>query len=206
MTTPTLSAAPRTAPRTGAARGTAVALIATAVVLTLNGAALGPLMMFDARPYSQLAAEPAHLIHYVVWTAALVALSQIYPRLGGVTGPDGRTIPAWVLVLASTGVVLDACARFLLAFVNPFLAAREPHLLDVAPDAILLVPSLGAGVVAMIGTVALGVAGWRARVFPRIAVVVLVVGAVAIPAIGPLSNLLVGAALAWIGVALLRNR
>ena len=52
----------------------------------------------------------------------------------------------------------------------------------------------------------LGVSGWRARVFPRAAVVLLVIGAVAIPAIGPLSNVLVGTAVLWIGSALLRRR
>jgi hypothetical protein len=62
-----------------------------------------------------------------------------------------------------------------------------------------------AGVVAMVGLVWLGASGWRARAFPRTAVVLLVVGAVAIPAIGPVSNVLVGASLAWIAIASLRR-
>lgn len=181
--------------------------------LTLAGAALcalgvglGPLMMFDSRPYSELSATPQHLVHYAVWTACLVALSQIYPRLAGLTGPHGRSVSMAAATAAGVGAALDACARFLLAFVNPYLSAHEPALLDTAPDAILLVPTLCAGVAAMVGVTWLGVSGWRAKVFPRPAVVLLVVGALAIPALGPLSNVLLGAALVWCGIAASRPR
>lgn len=181
--------------------------------LTLTGAALfalgvglGPLMMFDSRPYSELSATPQHFVHYVVWMACLVALSQIYPRLAGLTGPHGRSVSMAAATAAGVGAALDACARFLLAFVNPYLSAHEPALLDTAPDAILLVPTLGVGVTAMVGVIWLGVSGWRAQVFPRPAVVLLVVGSLAIPALGPLSNVLLGAALVWCGIAVRRRR
>lgn len=181
-------------------------LTVTGAVLFALGVGLGPLMMFDSRPYSELAATPQHLAHYVVWTACLVALSQIYPRLAGLTGSGGRSISMAAATAAGAGAALDACARFLLAFVNPYLAHHEPELLDTVPEAILLVPSIGVGVAAMVGLIWLGVSGWRAGVFPRPAVVLMVIGSVAIPALGPLSNVLLGAALVWCGIAASRPR
>ncbi len=187
-------------------RGVLLGLSTTGAVLLALGVTLGPLMMFDSRPYSQLAGTAPHAIHYAIWTAALVALSQLLPRLGGMQAANRRRISPVAATVAGVGAGLDACARFSLAFFNPMLASHEPRLLDTPPDAILLVPTIAAGVVAMIGIVWLGVSGWRARVFPSPAVALLVVGAVAIPAIGPLSNVLVGVALLWIGIAALRRR
>lgn len=191
--------------RTG--RGTMLGLSITGGVLLALGVALGPIMLFDPRPYSELATTTAHLVHYAIWTACLVALSQLYPRLGGMHARRAEhRVSAVAATVAAIGVALDACARFSLAFFNPMLANHVPYLLDTPPDAVLLVPSIAAGLVAMVGTVWLGVSGWRARVFPRPAVALLLLGAIAIPAIGPLSNILVGAALVWIGVAALRSR
>lgn len=181
------------------------ALTITGTVLLALGVTLGPTMMFDSRPYSELVTTSQHLVHYLVWTACLVALSQIYPRLAGLGGHQGRRVSAIAATAAAVGAALDACARFTLTFVNPYLAAHEPALLDTPPDAVLLVPAIGASVVAMIGTTWLGVSGWRALAFPRPAVVLLVIGALAIPAIGPLSNALLGSALAWIGIAASRQ-
>jgi hypothetical protein len=188
-----------------ASRVTLSTLAVTGGVLLVLGASLGLVMLLDPRPYSELAGTWMHLVHYAVWTVCLVALSQLLPRLGGLSGERGRAVSSLAATMAGVGVALDACARFALAFYNPMLAAHEPALLDTPPDAVLLVPSLAVGVVAMVGLVWLGVSGWRARAFPRTAVVVLVVGAVAIPAIGPVSNVLVGAALAWIAIASLRR-
>ena len=177
-----------------------LALMSTGGVLAGNGLLLGSQLFFDARDYSVVATGPVHLAHYVLWMACLVALSQLYPRLRSLTGRDGRRLPDFVLVLAGVGAALDACTRFVSAFVTPYLAERAPALVDQAPAAILLVPLLAAGVVAMAGTAAVGVVGWRRGVFPRPAAVLLVLGGVAIPLIGPLSTVLVGAALVWIGL------
>lgn len=205
IATPTTSGA-RVASPAAAGRGTMLGLAVTGGVLLTLGVTLGPIMMLDTRPYSELSATTAHLVHYAVWTGCLVALSQLLPRLGGLRADRGRAVSSVAASVAGAGVALDACARFGLAFFNPILATEDPHLLDTPPDAILLVPSISAGVVAMVGLVWLGVSGWRAGVFPRPAVALLVVGALAIPAIGPFSNGLVGAALVWIGITALRRR
>jgi hypothetical protein len=179
---------------TTTSRPVAATLAVVGGALAANGLLLGSQLFLDARAYSEAAGSWVHLAHYVVWTGCLVALSQLYPRLRGLPGP--------VLALAGVGVALDACARFVSAFVTPYLADHQPALVDDAPDPILLVPLLATGIVAMAGTVALAVAAWRRRLAPRAALVLMLLGGLAIPAIGPLSNVLLGAGLVWWGLAL----
>jgi hypothetical protein len=196
--TPHTLASTDTPPRTEA--GTRRALLVVGCLLVVAGV-LGALQLVDPRPYSEASGEPAHLVHNVVWAACLIALSQLWPRLATWRSVDGRAIPAGILTLAAVGAALDACARFVSAFVNPYLAAHEPALLDTPPDAILLVPMLACGVVSMVGMVAVAVVGLRRRVLPRGAAVLLAVGALAVPVIGPISTVPVGAALVWIASA-----
>ncbi len=181
--------------------GVTAGLMLTGAVLAANGALLGSQLLTDPRDYSEVAGGTLHLAHYVLWVLCLVTLTQLYPRLGGLPGSTGRAIPAWVLALAGAGAALDACARFVSAFVTPYLAAREPGLVDSPPEAVLLVPLLATGVLAMAATATLAVVGMRRRVFPRPAAVLLLLGGVAIPLLGPVSNVLLGLALVWIGSA-----
>lgn len=179
--------------------GVPAALVTVGAVLAGNGALLGARLMLDSRAYSEIAAGTTHLLHYSLWTLCLVALSQLYPRMSGLRGRTGLRVPTPVLALAGAGVALDACARFVSAFVAPYLAGRQPQLMDSTPDAVLLVPLLAASIAAMVGTGLLAVVGLRRRVFPRGAAVLLLLGAVTIPVLGPVSNVLLGAALVWIG-------
>lgn len=174
-------------------------LVLTGAVFVGNGALLGSQLLTDSRDYSQIAGGTLHLVHYLLWVVCLVALSQLYPRMHTWRGSGGGVISPMVLGLAGAGAALDACARFVSAFVTPYLAQRAPELLDSTPDAVLLVPLLATGVVAMVGTGALAVVGLRRGVFPRAAAVLLLLGAVAIPVLGPVSNVLLGSALVWIG-------
>lgn len=181
------------------------AFMLTGAVFAGNGALLGSRLMLDSRNYSEIAAGTGHLVHYGLWVVCLVALSQLYPRMGAMSRRAAGTLPTALLMLAGAGAALDACARFVSAFVAPYLAGREPHLLDTTPDAILLVPLLATSVFAMAATAALAVVGFRRRVFGGGAAALLFVGAVAIPVLGPVSNVLLGAALVWIGSAARRH-
>lgn len=185
--------------------GVPAALMTVGAVFAGNGLLLGSRLMLDARAYSEVATGTGHLVHYALWTLCLVALSQLYPRMNILRGRTGLRVPAAVLALAGAGAALDACARFVSAFVAPYLAGREPQLMDSTPDAILLVPLLAASIAAMVGTGVLAVVGLRRRVFPLGAAVLLFLGAVAIPVLGPVSNALLGAALVWIGSAARRG-
>lgn len=176
-------------------------LLVTGAVFAGNGVILGSQLFFDSRAYSEVAVGTGHLAHYLLWTLCLVALTQLYPRMGHLRSPIGRSLPAPLLAAAGAGAALDACARFVSAFVTPYLAEHDAQLVDVAPDPVLLVPLLATGVVAMVATGTLAVVGLRRRVFPGPAAVLLLLGAIAIPVLGPVSNVLLGAALVWIGWA-----
>lgn len=174
-------------------------LVITGALFVGNGALLGSQLLTDPRDYSVVAGGTLHLVHYLLWVLCLIALSQLYPRMHTMRGSTGGTLPTTVLALAGAGAALDACARFVSAFVTPYLAGREPQLLDSSPDAVLLVPLLATSIAAMIATGALAVVGRRRKVFPLGAAVLLFIGAVAIPVLGPVSNVLLGSALVWIG-------
>lgn len=193
------------APATARIRGPLVALVLCGGVLAVNAVALGAPLFLDSRPFSEVAVTPLHLAFWSIQLAALVALSQVYPHLRALTGPDGRRIPEGALVLLGVGVVLDAATRFLEAFAVPAMAEAHAPFIDTTPPASLLVPLLAAGVVHMAGLVALAVFAFRRRILPRPAAVLIAVGGLAVPTIGPVAGLLLGAGLAWGGVARLRR-
>lgn len=170
------------------------------VGLTLVGTALlGSLIFFDSSDYSEVAGGTVHLVHYALWTACLVALSQLFPTLGGMRGRDGRSVSPVVLRIAAVGAAVAACPTFVFTFVNPYLAEHAPVLLDNPPDGlVLMLPLLGGQAATMVGTATFAVAAALRRVVPVPAAVVLTLGALALPAIGPMSNLLVGAGLVWV--------
>jgi hypothetical protein len=185
-------------------RTTLVAMGVSGVVLLLNAGLLGSRLLFDSRPFSAAAVEGTHLLFWTIQLAALVALAQVYPRLGRLVR-GGRRLPELALTLAGVGVVLDAATRFLEAFAVPVLAERYPEFVDNTPPAMLLVPLLGAGVVHMVGLLALAWAAFARGIFPRPAAVLIGVGGVAVPAIGPLAGVLLGAGLAWAARSALRS-
>lgn len=172
-------------------------LTAVGAIAAVNAAVLGSQLFFDSRNYSDVVPETGHLVHYTVWCIWLIALSQLFPRMGRLRGATGQGFPAWVLVLAGVGAAADACARFVNAFVLPALVEEAPRLVDEPPAAVLLVPLLGVGVIWMVGAVALAVVAFRRRIFPRPAAVLLGVAGVSIPVVGPLSAVLLGVALVW---------
>lgn len=200
-----ISSLPTHVPDTGRPTAVPIGLAVIGTLFTANGALLGAQLLLDPRDYSETATGSVHLAHYAVWWFCLVVLTQLYPRLGAVRGRGGSTIPASVLTLAGAGAALDASARFVSAFVTPYLAERQPGLVDSPPDMILLVPLIATGVFAMAATASLAVVGMRRGVFPGPAAVLLLLGAVAIPVLGPVSNVLLGSALTWIGLAARRR-
>jgi hypothetical protein len=187
-------------------RGPLVALAASGVVLAVNAVALGVPLFLDSRDFSEVAATPLHLAFWSIQLTALVVLSQVYPRLRELEGPGGRRLPEGALVLLGVGVVLDAATRFLEAFAVPAMAEAHAEFIDTTPPASLLVPLLGAGVVHMAGLVTIAVFAFRRRILPRPAAVLIALGGLAVPTIGPVAGLLLGAGLAWGGLARLREQ
>lgn len=160
-------------------RALAVLTIFAAVWLPL--CALLPLFLLDS------SATPLDWVRTGSWpllSLMAVALSVLIPfvilalyvcqiREAGKLGFVG-------LVLALIGYLAYMWFQFDMAFVWPVLAARAPELIDYSGpmfrDARFAFVHLWMGVVQAVGVLLLGVALFRARVFPRTASVLLTIG------------------------------
>lgn len=102
-------------------------------------------------------------------------------------------------LLAFLGTALLSGLSWTQAFVVPFLAAESPALLETEP-----VGSVLSFITFALGWLVFGVATLRARVYPRAAAILLIIGAV-LPFVGfilPASAFVFGIAVAWLGFIL----
>lgn len=181
--------------------GASSALLAGALLLG-SAAAFGPALLFsDAETFSQTAQTSGHFAYYTIQMLAAIPLALALVGLVLRYGDRlGRAVTL-IFPLTLAGVMLNAATYWMQAFVVPALAVKLPSMLDSPPEGMALVGMLGAGVLYMIGWVAFGIVLFRAGVLPRMAIALLMLGALITPVIGPLSNLLFGTALIWIGLA-----
>lgn len=180
-------------------------LVVVGGVITLNAATLGMMLMFGPwETFSETAASRVHLGFQAILLACVAALNLLLPRLAGLRGSTGRVLPAWVLVLAAVATFADGGTRFVFTFVVPWLADAAPALLDEDGGGSLMAAMVSAWVLFTLALVCLGVTAYRRRVFPRPACVLLAVGGLAVPAIGPAAGVLLGPALVWAALARLR--
>ena len=140
----------------------------------------------------------------------LLGLVGLYAIQSDTTGRLGM----WGFLLAFLGTVLFAGAIWALLFIGPLVAAEAPQLLQGQPPASAAYRLAAAGFLVSYGTFALGwllfgVATLRTYFLPRLAVVFLIIGAIlTFPAVPspPRTDVILGVALAWLGLALLRSR
>jgi hypothetical protein len=129
--------------------------------------------------------------------------------LGGLVGlyagqsPSAGTLGVAAFLVAFVGTALVVGAIWAMAFVAPSVAAVAPGLLDAPPTGALGVGFTLSFVLGGLGWLLFGVATLRARVYPRAAAVLLVVGAALTFIPVPLSALVWEAAVAWLGFSLL---
>lgn len=133
----------------------------------------------------------------------LVALVGLYTRLAEVTG---RTLGlvGFLLALVGTGMVMGVLWDQ--TFTVPALAQVAPTLLESGPPALVNFGFMFSFVLFGLGWLLFGVAAYRARVYPRIAVILLMVGAVLLILPLPFVGLVFAVAVAWLGLALLSGR
>jgi hypothetical protein len=111
-------------------------------------------------------------------------------------------------LMAFLGNVLVAGAVWEATFVVPWLAWEAPELLDKGPAGWLALGFISSYTLAGLGVILFGVATIRARVFPTVAAVLLIIGVpVAVWTFLPLPlpDVLLGVAVAWLGLALFRG-
>ena len=135
------------------------------------------------------------LLAYGLLTGALVGFYAAQSESLGALGSVG-------FLMSFFGAVLAVGFAWGGVFVLPALAHEAPGLLDNQPASVLVWETVSFGLLAL-GWVALGVAALRNRVLPRVAALVLIIGAVLGFFPLPFSTIVFGVAVAWTGLTLL---
>src|SRR5687768_1383771 len=145
------------------------------------------------------------LVEIPITILVLLALPALYARQAeraGVLGLAG-------FVLAFAGVALGMGYFYLMAFVRPVLDQGWPPAAEAVSAAAGVMEPFE-GLTFVLGWVIFAVATLRARVFPRVAASLIIVGIVLVvtrellPVRGPLGGALMGLGITWLSVALFR--
>lgn len=128
----------------------------------------------------------------------LFGLFGLYERQSDAAGPLGVV----GFLVAFLGTALAVGASWVAVFIDHLVAAEAPALLDAGPPLGLI---LSYGIFA-VGWLLFGVATLRAHIYPRWAALLLMVGAVLGFFPLPLSTVVFGVAVAWLGFALFTGR
>ena len=162
---------------------TLMLLLATCAALALNGLVLGPMWLFaPAELFSETVDVPAFALSQRISWALNTALIVLVPAVLG-AGPR-RTPPSWVLPVVQLGLAGQAATNFVVGFTAPWLAQVEPYLLDI-PGGTFQAATTAVWIAFIVTMVLLAVFLWRAG-HSRVACVLVALGAVAIPGVGPI--------------------
>lgn len=131
-------------------------------------------------------------------TLLLIGLVGLYARQSEAAGVLGLV----GFLVAFVGTVLLAGFSWTGVFIAPGLASAAPELVNAGPPPGLLPSVITLGV----GWLLFGVASLLSRVYPRAAVIFLIVGAVLAVLPLPAVSAVLGAAVAWLGFILLSGR
>jgi hypothetical protein len=135
------------------------------------------------------------IIAVVLLTLGLVGLYARQSEVAGLLGLVG-------FLVAFAGTILLAGFFWSSAFIAPALANAAPALLNAGPPPGLL-PTFS---IFAIGWVLFGVASLRTRIYPRLAVIVLIIGAVLTFLPIPLVGVVFSVAVAWLGFSVFTGR
>lgn len=158
----------------------------------------------DTGSVSASATSASAMISSGLWmlsgTLLLAGLIGLYARQSEAAGALGLT----GFIVAFVGTALQLGSYWNRLFDVPWIAAEAPKLLDANP--------MGSGALAfglMLSTIAMavgwllfGISAFRARVYPRIPTVLLIVGAALLVAPLPGVALVFSVAVVWLGVVL----
>jgi hypothetical protein len=156
--------------------------------------------------FSELAQTGLFLFQLALYllgmTLLLIGLVGLYARQSETAGPLGLA----GFLVALIGVVLFAGFFWANIFLAPALALRAPEFLDLGGRFPGFFPAL---LTYAVGWFLFGLASLRARVYPRAAAILLVVGAALDPLGGlhlPFIGVVIDAAFVWLGFSLFLGR
>lgn len=138
------------------------------------------------------------LIGALLLLAAVVGLHARQSEAAGALGLAG-----FLAALIGAGLLVGMF--WTNAFVPPTLAVEAPSVLDAEDTGSLAFGFIFSTTVFGLSWALFGVAMLRARVYPRIAAIVLIIGALIVIAPLPATGLVVEVALIWLGVSSLRE-
>jgi hypothetical protein len=163
-------------------------------------------VVIGGQPESVAAATSAVIIVRVSFIMALVLIILGLVGLYSRQVEQAGTLGLIAFLVALIGTVMVAGLQWSAAFIGPWLAEVAPELLDTEPSGVLTAGFMLSFALLALGWLLFGLASLRARVLPRGAAVLLMVGAPLLFVILflelPGSTVVFGVALAWMGYAL----
>lgn len=182
-----------------------IAVLVILLVLAVNGFTLGAAgLLTPAETFSDTAALPAFSISQTVSWLLLTLLVPLVPSLF-VPGRRG-TPPAWLMPVVQVVFALQAATHFFQGMVAHWLSSKAPEVLDLPftweP---LEIVTVGIWIAFLITNVTFALALWRAG-HSVVGAVLMALGAVATPAIGPLGAATFALGLGIITLSALRSR
>lgn len=119
-----------------------------------------------------------------------IGLYARQPEAAGVLG-----LVSFLMAFIGTGSTLGV--NFVDTFVMPTLAVEAPGLLEAGPTEVYGFGFIPAALLLVVGWLLFGLATLRARVYPREAAILLIVGPVLLPLPLPVVGIVFGVAVAW---------
>ena len=132
----------------------------------------------------------------------LLGLVGLYAIQSDATGALG--LVAFLVAFAGTALILGTW--WTNAFVAPSLATEAPAFLEAGPAGVLGVAYTMSFALGAVGWLLFGLVSLRARIYPRVAVVVLMAGAALTFAPLPGGQVVFEVAVAWLGLALFSRK
>jgi len=159
--------------------------------------------------YPENFSEEALTISYTVQSALwligalllLVAVVGLYARQSEAAGALGLT--GFLAALIGTGLIVGMV--WTNTFIPPALAVEAPAVLDAEPAGSLAFGFMFSSIVFGLSWALFGVAMLRARVYPRVAAILLIIGALIVIVPLPATGFVLDAALIWLGVISLKE-
>lgn len=181
------------------------AMTAVGVLMLANGLVIGaPWLISEWTSATEVTfldsvADWRYVAFNYLYLAALIVFIAAAPTLATWVGRDGRSLPSWLVPAMAAAAALQACTLFTQAVVSPFLLEIAPIALTTEDGGAFAIIMSAIWIVWIAALITFGVIGWRRKVVPVPAALLLIVGSLVIPIFGAIGSILVGAALAWTG-------
>ena len=172
-----------------------------AAALLVVGDLLNLTVLFSPEPFSAEAQTGSYIFRQALFllgvTLLLLGLVGLYVRQSQAAGTLGLV----GFLVAFAGTVLVAGFLWAGTFVTPALATEVPEFLEAGSPPGFFPALITCGV----GWLLFGIATLRARIYPRWATILLIVGAVIFVVPLPLTGIVLSVSVAWLGFHLFRG-